>query len=75
MAANTTNDLVLNQLQFLSHHFNVQFSSDKILSGLPLDKEKLSPNLFKRAADRCGIKAQQFSKKISAIQIQHCQWC
>ena len=67
MAAKTSNDLILDQLQFLAQHFNLQFSSDKILSGLPLDNGKLSPNLFNRAADKCGLKVQQFRKKINAI--------
>lgn len=67
MAAKTSNDLILDQLQFLAQHFNLQFSSDKVLSGLPLDKGKLSPNLFNRAADKSGFKVQQFRKKINAI--------
>ena len=65
MVEKRTKDSILSTLEFLSKHFNLSFSKDTILSGLPLKQGHLTLELFVRASEKLGLKAKKFKKKLS----------
>ena len=60
-------DSIFSALRLLSKHFNLSFSKDTILSGLPLKQGHLTLELFIRASEKMGLQAKQFKKKLANI--------
>ena len=60
-------DPLLSCLVFLTRLENNPFSPDALVSGLPLIENKLTPELFLRAADRAGLSAQIIKRAIADI--------
>ena len=67
MVEKRTKDSILSSLEYLSKHFNLSFSQNTILSGLPLKQGHLTLELFVRASEKLGLKAKKFKKKLSYL--------
>lgn len=65
--ASERDDPLLSCLLFLTRLENNPFSPDALISGLPLIENKLTPELFLRAADRAGFSAQIIKRSIPDI--------
>jgi ATP-binding cassette subfamily C protein LapB len=50
-----TEDALLSCLQLITHLHGLPCNTDSVLAGLPLVNDKLTPELFARAADRTGL--------------------
>lgn len=60
-------DPLLNCLVVLTKLWNKPFSPDALVSGLPLVKNRLTPELFLRAAWKGGLSAKIVNRKLEAI--------
>ena len=67
MKKNRLHDSIISALRLLSKHYNLSFSKDTILSGLPLKQGHLTLELFIRASEKMGLQAKQFKKKLANI--------
>ena len=55
-------DSIFSALRLLSKHFNLSFSKDTILSGLPLKQGHLTLELFIRASEKSAFKQNNLRK-------------
>jgi ATP-binding cassette subfamily C protein LapB len=60
-------DPLLSCLLLITKLENTPCSETSLVSGLPLENEKLTPELFVRAADRAGLKAKVIEKSLINI--------
>ncbi|MCV6589568.1 MAG: type I secretion system permease/ATPase [Marinobacterium sp.] len=60
-------DPLLEALQLLSRSYGQGMSADEIRAGLPLENNRLTPQLFVRAAERAGLSARLHTRKLHAI--------
>lgn len=60
-------DPLLSCLIFLTHLENDPFSADALTAGLPIVDNKLTPELFLRAAHRAGLSAQIIKRPLKEI--------
>lgn len=60
-------DPLLGCLMALTRHFGRSLSSSVLVSGLPLEDNRLTPALFLRAADRAGLTARFLPRALEAI--------
>ncbi|MDD7804073.1 MAG: type I secretion system permease/ATPase [Endozoicomonas sp. (ex Botrylloides leachii)] len=60
-------DPLLNCLSILTRHYGNPFSKTSLIAGLPLEKGKMTPDLFIRAATRAGLSAKIHKRKLSDI--------
>jgi len=60
-------DPLLNCLVVLTKFWNKPFSPDALVAGLPLVENRLTPELFLRAAWRGGLSAKIVNRKLEAI--------
>jgi ATP-binding cassette subfamily C protein LapB len=60
-------DELLGCLVVLTRMFNKPFSEETLSAGLPLVGNKLTPELFPRAAERAGLAAKMVAKKLGDI--------
>lgn len=58
---------LLDCLVLLSKYFNSPHSADSISAGLPITDNAMSPELFKRAAQRIGINARFVKRSLAKI--------
>lgn len=56
-------DPLLKCLQFLTAHYGRAKSAQALTTGLPYDEKDMSPNLFRDAAERIGLKTQIVKKQ------------
>ena len=60
-------DELLGCLVVLTRMYNKPFSEETLSAGLPLFGNKLTPELFPRAAERAGLTAKMVAKKLADI--------
>lgn len=60
-------DPLLETLQLLTRMHGCGLSADDIRNGLPLEDNRLTPQLFVRAAERAGLSARLLRRKLSSI--------
>lgn len=60
-------DQLLGCLNFMVRHFDRSVPVGALVSGLPLEEGKLTPNLFPRAAARAGLSARVMRRELDAI--------
>lgn len=65
--ADTSPDLLLACLAFLTRYHGRPKSPSVLLSGLPISGTGISPELFKRAAARAGLKATVVRRRLARI--------
>jgi len=63
-------DSLLECLKLLCQMNGVAMTSDALISGLPLREGKLTPVLFKRAAERANLVSKVIKKPFNAIQAE-----
>ncbi len=63
----SSNDPLLKCLVILSRYYNHPFSEETLAAGLPLDKGRLTPDLFGRAADRAGLSSKLTHRALDKI--------
>ena len=63
----SSNDPLLKCLTLLTRHFNHPFSEETLAAGLPLDKGRLTPDLFGRAAERAGLNSKLVHRALDKI--------
>lgn len=63
----SSNDPLLKCLTILSRYFNHPFSEETLAAGLPLDKGRLTPDLFSRAAERAGLNTKLVHRALDKI--------
>ncbi|GAC31133.1 type I secretion system permease/ATPase [Paraglaciecola polaris] len=56
-----------NCLYVICEHYNLTFSKDVLLSGLPLIAGDLTPSIFSRAAKRAGLKSKIATRSLTQI--------
>ena len=60
-------DALSYSLQWLSHYHGISTPADTIRAGLPLVDNKLTPDLFIRAASRIGLKAKLVERQLGSV--------
>ena len=60
-------DPLLGCLMIMVRHFGRSLSSSVLVSGLPLEDNRLTPALFLRAAERAGLSSRLVSRQVSEI--------
>ncbi|WP_330924571.1 type I secretion system permease/ATPase [Candidatus Sororendozoicomonas aggregata] len=60
-------DPLLACLTILTRHYGNPYSAESLVSGLPLEKNILTPDLFIRAADRAGLATKLHRRELSEI--------
>lgn len=60
-------DPLTDALLYLAAHHGRALSRDALLSGLPITDDRLSVNLFERAAKRAGLEAEPIKRKLLEI--------
>ena len=60
-------DPLLGCLMIMVRHFGRSLSSSVLVSGLPLEDNRLTPTLFLRAAERAGLSSRLVSRQLSEI--------
>ena len=66
-SANKPIDVLAECLVILTHYYQHPFSAETLVSGLPLDGGKLTPELFVRAAARADMSARVARRKLDEI--------
>ncbi|SVB64740.1 uncharacterized protein METZ01_LOCUS217594, partial [marine metagenome] len=64
---NLDGDPLLHSLLLVSKHFGINTSTDTLTAGLPLADDKLTPELFVRAAQRVGLVVKLVKRKLDRI--------
>ena len=62
-----SDDPLLKCLVLLTRFFNHPFSEETLSAGLPLDKGRLTPDLFGRAAERAGLNSKLVQRPLDKI--------
>ena len=62
-----SDDPLLKCLVLLTRFFNHPFSEETLSAGLPLDKGRLTPDLFGRAAERAGLNIKLVQRPLDKI--------
>ena len=60
-------DTLLTCLTILTRHYGNPFSSTSLIAGLPLEKGKMTPDLFVRSAERAGLSSKIHKRQLSEI--------
>ncbi len=60
-------DSLLESLLIVSQSYGHKSTGETILAGLPLERQKLTPNLFVEAAERCGLTAKITKQSLKKI--------
>ena len=60
-------DVLAECLALLTHYYQHPFSTETLVSGLPLDNGKLTPELFVRAAARADLSARVMRRQLEDI--------
>ncbi len=64
---NLDGDPLLHSLLLVSKHFGINTSTDTLTAGLPLVDDKLTPELFVRAAQRVGLVVKLVKRKLDKV--------
>ncbi|MDF1740281.1 MAG: type I secretion system permease/ATPase [Verrucomicrobiales bacterium] len=62
-----TPDYYLNGLRYFGRHYGTNVNPGSVLHGLPLVDNKLSAEIFQRAAAKCGIEAKLVKRSLSQL--------
>ena len=65
--ATAPEDPLLECLKHVAGHFDRPFSAASVLAGLPIRDERLSIDLFERAAERIGLHARVLRRQVSDV--------
>ena len=60
-------DPLLTCLSILTRHYGNPFSKTSLIAGLPLEKGKMTPDLFVRSAERAGLSSKIHKRRLSEI--------
>lgn len=60
-------DVFVNGLSFFGKLYGTTVNANSVLHGLPLPGGRLTPELFHRAASRCGLEAKLVKRRLSQI--------
>ncbi len=63
----SSNDPLLKCLTILTRYFNHPFSEETLCAGLPLERGRLTPDLFARAAERAGLNSKLVHRALDKI--------
>lgn len=69
----THDDPLLACLTILSKRLNKPHSPDSLVAGLPLVDNRLTPDLFSRAAERAGLSSKVIKRPLRKISLWCCQ--
>ncbi len=69
-ALHQVQDSLLECLSVVCRMHGITISQDALIAGLPLNKGRLSPALFKRAAERANLASNVLKKPLEAIQAE-----
>lgn len=58
---------MLAALRYVGGAHGIQVNSEGVIGGLPLEKGRLTPELFSRAAQRCGLSSRIVRRKLGKI--------
>ncbi|MEI8648187.1 hypothetical protein P4S73_10140 [Paraglaciecola sp. Hal342] len=61
-----------NCLYVICEHYNLDYSKDVLLSGLPLMDGDLTPSIFSRAAERAGLNSKIATRTLEQINPPFC---
>lgn len=62
-----TPDYYLNGLRYFGRHYGTNVNPGSVLHGLPLVDNRLSAEIFQRAAAKCGIEAKLVKRSLSQL--------
>lgn len=63
----STDDALLGCLVSLTHHYKKPLTADVLIDGLPLQNNRLTPELFVRAAERASLASKVVERKLNDI--------
>lgn len=70
-AQSPVTDSLLECLSVVCRMHGMTISKDALTAGLPLQKGRLSPKLFKRAAERANLASNVLKKPLDALRMEH----